>query len=67
LTNDSLEEFLREERPSESKVRWINVDGISWDVIKVLSIHFGMSKETLTADLHDINDNMFVCCVTLKS
>ncbi|RIA94690.1 hypothetical protein C1645_759310 [Glomus cerebriforme] len=42
LTNKSLEDFLKKERPSESKVRWINVDGISWDVIKALSIHYDL-------------------------
>jgi hypothetical protein len=42
LTNESLEEFLQNERPPESRVRWINIDGISWDVIKILSIHYGM-------------------------
>lgn len=44
LTNESLEEFLQKERPPESRVRWINIDGISWDVIKILSIHYGMSS-----------------------
>ncbi|RGB37410.1 hypothetical protein C1646_694883 [Rhizophagus diaphanus] len=42
LTNESLEEFLQKERPPESRVRWINIDGISWDVIKILSIHYDL-------------------------
>ncbi|CAG8523613.1 3235_t:CDS:10 [Acaulospora morrowiae] len=42
LTNGTLSEFLRQERPKDSKVRWINVDGISWDVIKVLAIHYDL-------------------------
>ncbi|CAI2167786.1 11850_t:CDS:10 [Funneliformis geosporum] len=42
LSNESLEAFLQKPRPSESKVRWINVDGISWDVIKTLAIHYDL-------------------------
>ena len=42
IVNENLKDFLQKERPAESKVRWINVDGISWDVIKTLSIHYGM-------------------------
>ncbi|CAG8516776.1 6537_t:CDS:10 [Acaulospora morrowiae] len=42
LTNGTLSEFLKQERPKDSKVRWINVDGISWDVVKVLAIHYDL-------------------------
>ncbi|CAG8582575.1 4060_t:CDS:10 [Funneliformis mosseae] len=42
LTNESLEAFLQKPRPSGSKVRWINVDGISWDVIKILAIYYDL-------------------------
>ncbi|KAF1815444.1 hypothetical protein P152DRAFT_470878 [Eremomyces bilateralis CBS 781.70] len=36
LTNETLEEFLLEEQPEKTKCRWINVNGLSWDVIQML-------------------------------
>ncbi|KAF2744975.1 hypothetical protein M011DRAFT_469999 [Sporormia fimetaria CBS 119925] len=36
LDNFSLEGFLKQERESWVGCRWINVNGLSWDVIKVL-------------------------------
>lgn len=36
LDNDNLEEFLEKHPEPWSEVRWINVNGLSWDVIKVL-------------------------------
>jgi len=43
-TNESLEELLLTEddkRPLWSKVRWISVGGISWDVIRALALKYG--------------------------
>lgn len=39
LDNDSLEPFLAREREPWVQCRWINVNGLSWDVIKVLGNH----------------------------
>jgi Mg2+ and Co2+ transporter CorA len=36
LDNDNIEEFLATRPPAWSDVRWINVNGLSWDVIRVL-------------------------------
>ncbi|CAG8545861.1 8089_t:CDS:10 [Paraglomus occultum] len=33
LTNSTIKSFLKKKRPDWSKVRWINVDGVSWDRI----------------------------------
>jgi hypothetical protein len=35
ITNSMLPSFLEEPRPSWSRVRWINIKGMSWDVIEV--------------------------------
>ena len=40
LNNESLEPFLKVDRPACSKVRWINVQGISFDVIKMLGLKY---------------------------
>ncbi|CAG8458001.1 6813_t:CDS:2 [Diversispora eburnea] len=42
LTNKSLGDFLHKKRPEGGKVRWINVDGISWDVIKELALRYDL-------------------------
>ncbi|KAI9329445.1 cora-like Mg2+ transporter protein-domain-containing protein [Obelidium mucronatum] len=42
LDNDSIEAFLQEPRPDHSKVRWINLEGLSFDVVKTLGIKFGL-------------------------
>lgn len=36
LDNATLEAFLREEKPSWVACRWVNVNGLSWDVIRLL-------------------------------
>lgn len=36
LGNDNLEEFLLKTPDESSDVRWINVNGLSWDVIRLL-------------------------------
>ena len=40
--NDSLVPFLRLPQPSWSRCRWINVKGLSWDVIQALGQHKGL-------------------------
>ena len=39
LDNDSLKVFLSKPQPKWSKCRWINVNGLSWDVIQTLGQH----------------------------
>ncbi|KAH0847591.1 hypothetical protein AYO21_01494 [Fonsecaea monophora] len=39
LDNDNIEEFLQKGAPEWADVRWINVNGLSWDVIRVLGNH----------------------------
>lgn len=36
MDNNSLKDFLDKPRPEWATCRWINVNGLSWDVIKLL-------------------------------
>nr|CAG8624515.1 12086_t:CDS:10 [Entrophospora candida] len=42
FSNKDLEGFLEKDRPDKTNVRWINVNGISWDVIKILALKFDL-------------------------
>jgi hypothetical protein len=42
ITNAMLPEVLKVARPEWSKVRWINVQGLSWDVITTLAVAFDL-------------------------
>ncbi|KAK0646722.1 hypothetical protein B0T16DRAFT_327759 [Cercophora newfieldiana] len=42
--NDTLEPFLKHPQPKWVKCRWINVNGLSWDVIQVLGRHKNLHK-----------------------
>ncbi|KAL1616761.1 hypothetical protein SLS54_008153 [Diplodia seriata] len=44
LDNDSLEEFLERPREEWATCRWISVNGLSWDVIKVLGNHKNLHR-----------------------
>ncbi|KAL8638229.1 MAG: hypothetical protein Q9228_004598 [Teloschistes exilis] len=44
LNNRSLPEFLEKPRPQWVQCRWINVDGLSWDVIKLLGNDKGLHR-----------------------
>ncbi|KAI9847005.1 MAG: hypothetical protein M1837_003361 [Sclerophora amabilis] len=44
LSNDSLEHYLATEREASVRCRWINVNGLSWDVIKLLGNHKGLHR-----------------------
>ncbi|KAI4194138.1 MAG: hypothetical protein LQ350_007942 [Teloschistes chrysophthalmus] len=44
LNNRSLSDFLEEPRPQWVECRWINVDGLSWDVIKLLGNDKGLHR-----------------------
>lgn len=39
LDNDNLKEFLEEPQEDWAQVRWINCNGLSWDVIKTIGNH----------------------------
>ncbi|KAF8985238.1 hypothetical protein BGZ46_005399 [Entomortierella lignicola] len=40
MGNTEFLDWLNEPRPGWSKVRWININGMSWDVIKAISIKY---------------------------
>ncbi|GIJ86194.1 hypothetical protein Asppvi_005076 [Aspergillus pseudoviridinutans] len=44
LDNDTLEAFLEREREPWVQCRWINVNGLSWDVIRILGKHKGVHR-----------------------
>ncbi|KAL1862450.1 hypothetical protein Daus18300_008547 [Diaporthe australafricana] len=44
LDNDGLGPFLKEPQPSWAKCRWINVNGLSWDVVSTLGQHKRLHK-----------------------
>jgi Mg2+ and Co2+ transporter CorA len=44
LDNDNLEDFLKKPREDWVEVRWINVDGLSWDVIRLLANFGGLHR-----------------------
>ena len=43
IDNDSLSAFLERPRPEWSKVRWFNVNGLSWDVIQKICTLYSTS------------------------
>lgn len=47
LDNESLHDFLKEPRGEKSTCRWINVNGLSWDVISALGIEYKLSHLAL--------------------
>ena len=44
LNNNTLAGSLAEPRPKWASARWINVDGISWDVVRVLGQKEGLHR-----------------------
>ncbi|PLB44366.1 cora family metal ion transporter [Aspergillus steynii IBT 23096] len=44
LDNDTLGPFLAKEREPWVQCRWINVNGLSWDVIRALGNHKGLHR-----------------------
>jgi Mg2+ and Co2+ transporter CorA len=44
LGNDELEEFLSIPKGDWVNCRWINVNGLSWDVIRILGNHKGLHR-----------------------
>ncbi|OJJ51006.1 hypothetical protein ASPZODRAFT_11853 [Penicilliopsis zonata CBS 506.65] len=44
LDNDNLEQFLSREREPWVQCRWINVNGLSWDVVRILGNEKGIHR-----------------------
>jgi Mg2+ and Co2+ transporter CorA len=44
LDNGNLEEFLEQDKEDWVACRWINVDGLSWDVIRTLGNHKNLHR-----------------------
>ncbi|KAJ5098559.1 hypothetical protein N7532_005560 [Penicillium argentinense] len=55
LDNESLEAFLAREREPWVQCRWINVNGLSWDVIKILGNHKGLHRLAIEDLVHTTN------------
>lgn len=55
LTNDTLEQFLEREREPWVQCRWINVNGLSWDVIKILGNHKRLHRLAIEDVVHSTN------------
>jgi len=75
IFNDGLAAFLSAPRPAWSKVRWINLQGMSWDCISVLALHFDLHPLAVEDCIHipqrikaDFYGHDFVyCSLTLAS
>ncbi|CRG90639.1 hypothetical protein PISL3812_07683 [Talaromyces islandicus] len=55
LDNDSLELFLQRDREPWVQCRWINVNGLSWDVIRVLGSHKNIHRLAIEDLMHPHN------------
>ena len=44
LDNHTLGQYLTKARPEWALCRWINVNGLSWDVVKLLGNHYGLHR-----------------------
>lgn len=44
LDNHDIEDFLQQPEPDFLKVRWINCDGLSWDVVRMLGNYKGLHR-----------------------
>jgi Mg2+ and Co2+ transporter CorA len=55
LDNDNIEDFLKQGPPDWSDVRWINVNGLSWDVIRVLGNHKRLHRLAIEDLIHTKN------------
>lgn len=50
--NESLEKILMEPRPDEFSCRWISVNGLSWDVIKLLGNCYHLHRLAIEDMVH---------------
>lgn len=53
--NDSFIAFLELPEPSWAKCRWINVNGISWDIIQALGKHKNLHKLAIEDIMNTMN------------
>ncbi|KAF9321418.1 hypothetical protein BG003_001931 [Podila horticola] len=52
MNNQEFLEWLKQPRPEWSKVRWININGMSWDVIKEISLKYDLHHLAVEDLLH---------------
>ncbi|GAA6018221.1 hypothetical protein JCM10207_002871 [Rhodosporidiobolus poonsookiae] len=50
--NGEIVDWLDKGRPEWAKVRWIHINGLSWDVLKPLALHFDLHPLSLEDMLH---------------
>ncbi|KEF55848.1 uncharacterized protein A1O9_08599 [Exophiala aquamarina CBS 119918] len=55
LDNDNIAEFLQKPPEDWSDVRWINVNGLSWDVIRILGNFKGLHRLAIEDLMHTEN------------
>ena len=55
LDNETLGPFLEREREPWVQCRWINVNGLSWDVIQILGNHKGLHRLAIEDLVHTTN------------
>ncbi|KAH8696155.1 putative cora family metal ion transporter [Talaromyces proteolyticus] len=55
LDNESLEPFLRREKEPWVQCRWININGLSWDVIRSLGSHKNLHRLAIEDLMHPHN------------
>lgn len=55
LDNDTIEQFLSRDREPWVQCRWINVNGLSWDVIKIIGKHKGLHRLAIEDVVHTTN------------
>ncbi|KAF9387946.1 hypothetical protein CPB97_001837 [Podila verticillata] len=52
MNNQEFLQWLEQPRPQWSKVRWININGMSWDVIKEISLKYDLHHLAVEDLLH---------------
>ncbi|KAL5343106.1 hypothetical protein BJX70DRAFT_207597 [Aspergillus crustosus] len=55
LDNDTIEQFMSKEREPWVQCRWINVNGLSWDVIRVLGNQKGLHRLAIEDLINETN------------
>ncbi|KAK2744366.1 hypothetical protein FQN57_004261 [Myotisia sp. PD_48] len=55
LDNDTLSPFLDRKKEPWVKCRWINVNGLSWDVVRVLANHKSLHRLAVEDLMHSVN------------
>ncbi|ETN41875.1 uncharacterized protein HMPREF1541_03814 [Cyphellophora europaea CBS 101466] len=55
LDNTDLADFLDQPMPEWCKVRWINCDGLSWDVVRILANYRGLHRLAIEDLMTDKN------------